>query len=1175
MRLNRIKLAGFKSFVDPTTIPFPARLCGIVGPNGCGKSNVIDAVMWVMGESSAKHLRGDCMADVIFNGSNTRQPVGLASVELMFDNADGALGGPWAAYSEIAIKRQVDREGLSVYSLNGNRCRRRDITDLFLGTGVGAKSYAVIEQGMISRIIEAKPEEIRFFIEEAAGVSKYKERRKETENRICNTQTNLSRIRDIRGELEKQLDHLQRQARAAERYRVLEQEQRRLEGALIALEWLSYRARQHEQATQLRQRETALEQALARLRSVESGIERSREHWHTSSQQLQAIEKRFYTATAEIERLEQSVQHLKERNAAMERELRQIELDLTSVRSHMAQAKEEVGRLAEDLRSAQPKTVLAEQAELNAQSVLNAAERALADWQPAWNAYNTRASEASRNEDVEKTRREHLVKAVTEIEERIRRLGEEQAATSYPLLEQEIAIHREELAGVELECHALAQNRAGARHDVAILREGLHGHTDALNAVRAQTQIARGRLASLEALQQSALGKDQAEMLAWLQENGLANAARLVERVTVEPGWERALECVLKEHLDAVCVGDLDELAQRLESFPQGSLGAVEIGQAAALPLSGARIDGFPLLSDKTQLPSNLGSLLEGVYLAESLSEALTVRKRLPAQASVVTKAGERLGAGWVKIDRPQGEEAMGMLRREREIRALSMELERWAEQDAALSKELQDKRHALSALEESDAQLQEELEAKQNTAATLRSTLASLEEREQNQRRRARVVNEDLHVLRERERACTQEIKRAESALEQLRSQVADLLPERERLEEARRTLMETLTASRHAWQQAREHSHSLALTMETLRSRLSVQEEASRRSREREQQLIQRHGTCLETLAASQAPAQRTVAELEQRLKEHMTVEHELNAARQALQGAQDAMRAQEAMKGGVEKEVEEMRSQLEQARLALQALEVRAEDVKRQLQRDGFEPEELLGTLQESETEGFLRDQLESTVRKLERLGPINLAAIEECKQIAERKSYIDQQHDDLDQALETLTQAIKKIDRETRARFKETFDRVNQGLETMFPRLFGGGRAYLELTDEDLLNAGVTLMARPPGKRNSTIHLLSGGEKALTALALVFALFELNPAPFCILDEADAPLDDTNVERYCVMLRSMAEKTQFVFVTHNKITMEIADQLLGVTMQEPGVSRVVSVDMEQAVQMAASA
>ncbi|MGH8656479.1 MAG: chromosome segregation protein SMC [Gammaproteobacteria bacterium] len=1173
MRLNRIKLAGFKSFVDPTTLFFPGRLCGIVGPNGCGKSNVVDAAMWVMGESSAKHLRGDCMADVIFNGSKTRQPVGLASVELVFDNADGALGGPYAAYSEIAIKRQVERKGLSVYSLNGNRCRRRDIIDLFLGTGVGAKSYAVIEQGMISRIIEAKPEEIRFFIEEAAGVSKYKERRRETENRIRNTQTNLSRIRDIRGELEKQLDHLQRQARAAERYRALEQEQRRLQGALIALEWRSYRCQQQEQAAQLWQRETALEASLAQLRSVESGIEQAREYWHASSQKLQAIEKRFYTTTAEIERLEQSAQHLKERNAAMERELKQIELDLTSVRSQIARAKEEVDKLTEDLRSAQPQRTRAEQAELGAQSALSAAEGSLADWQLAWNAYNARASEASRNEDVEKTRHEHLAKAVSEIEERIRRLIEEQAAISFPTLEREM--RREDLAGTQSAYHALVQDRASARQDVSSLRERLHSQTDALNASCAKTQIARGRLASLEALQQSALGKDQAEVLAWLQENGLANATRLVERVNVEPGWERALECVLKEHLDAVCVGDLDQLAQQLENLPRGSLGVVEIGQSGAVPLSAAPIDGFPLLSDKTQLPSSLDSLLEGVYLAESLSQALTVRRRLPAHASIVTKAGERLGAGWLKIDRPQGEKAMGILRREREMRALSGELERLAEQDATLSRELEQKRHALSALEESDLRLQKELEAKQNTAAALHSALASLEEREQHQRRRASVIDEELRVLRERELGCAEEIKSAESSLEQLRSQVADLLPERERLEEKRQTLMETLTASRHAWQQAREHSHSLALKMETLRSRLSLQEEASSRYRETEQQLTHRHSTCLETLTANQAPSQQTAAELEERLKERVTVEQELNGARQALQRAQEAMREQERVKGGMEKEVEAKRQQLEQTRLALQALEVRAEELKRQLQRDGFEPEELVATLEESETEEPLRDRLESTVRKLQRLGPINLAAIEECKQIAERKSYIDQQHDDLDQALETLTQAIKKIDKETQARFKETFDRVNQGLEAMFPRLFGGGRAYLELTDEDLLNAGVTLMARPPGKRNSTIHLLSGGEKALTALALVFALFELNPAPFCILDEADAPLDDTNVERYCAMLRSMAEKTQFVFVTHNKITMEIADQLLGVTMQEPGVSRVVSVDMDQAVQMAASA
>ncbi|MCI0421008.1 MAG: chromosome segregation protein SMC, partial [Acidobacteria bacterium] len=377
----------------------------------------------------------------------------------------------------------------------------------------------------------------------------------------------------------------------------------------------------------------------------------------------------------------------------------------------------------------------------------------------------------------------------------------------------------------------------------------------------------------------------------------------------------------------------------------------------------------------------------------------------------------------------------------------------------------------------------------------------------------------------------------------------------------------------SRQAWQLAREHSHSLALELETLRSRRGSQEEALSRHQQQEQQLLERHSAELQNLAASEAPLQQMAAELSRRLAERASVEQEQSEARGALQWTEETLREQEAAKSQLEGALEGRRSELESTRLALQALEVRAEELKKQLQHEGFDPEQLL-SLEENEGQEALQDKLESVTKRLQRLGPINLAAIEECGEIAERKGYLDQQYDDLAQALDTLTQAIKKIDKETCVRFKETFDRVNSGLEAMFPRLFGGGRAYLELTGEDLLSTGVTIMARPPGKRNSTIHLLSGGEKALTALALVFSLYELNPAPFCILDEADAPLDDANIERFCAMLRAMSEKAQFVFVTHNKLTMEIADQLLGVTMQEPGVSRVVSVDVDQAVHLAAS-
>ncbi|RDS80460.1 chromosome segregation protein SMC [Dyella monticola] len=1169
MRLTTIKLAGFKSFVDPTTLHLPTNMTGVVGPNGCGKSNIIDAIRWVMGESAASRLRGDSLTDVIFSGSSARKPVGQATVELIFDNSDGIIQGEYGQYAEISVKRQVTRDGQSAYFLNGARCRRRDITDLFLGTGLGPRSYSIIEQGMISQIIEAHPEELRMHLEEAAGISKYKERRKETESRIKATRENLDRVRDVRDEVDKQLEHLNRQARAAERWKGYKEEQTRKEAELRALEYRGLKNQQDGQGQGLSSAEIEIEKRLAEQRQAESQIESARERHTEASEHLNSVQAEVYKVGAEIARVEQQVRYNKETAERLQRAQQDAEREHGELAAHITTDRDQVETLRTALAEGEPKLEALQQMQDETSDSVRQTETKLADWQQRWDTYTRTAGEASRAAEVERTKLAYLDRQAVDLSKRKEALETEQKATDVDALdaaaeqlhtEHDTQHERVESLGDLLDQHKLTYEK--------VLDEERQVQST-LNDARQQVQTARGRLASLEALQHAALGQEESPASAWLSQLGLDKNRRLGEVLQVEAGWETAVETVLSGFIDSVLVDGAHDLAKEFPALSQANvalLDAAEGGVATAGTLA-AHVRG----------PAPALTILGHVLIAETIDEAHQRVSGLSALApyqSVVTRGGEWLGPGWVCVRRAQGNQ-LGVLAREREIRTLSEQIESLQARIEEAGTRLDDLRTSKFEAERARDDAQRELYNAHRRQSELAGQLQSHRGKVETARARAEKVAAELSALIEQIEELQTQTREARARLDESVNNMGDLEDQRRELENERRALLEAREEARMNAREAADQAHALALSLESKRSSLSSLEQALARMDNQMRQLEARRTEITEQLDAGSDPIAELEAERQTYLDQRLLVDKQLVEARRALEDCDIELRKLEQQRHNLEQELSGLRETLSEKKLAAQALQMRAEQLAEAIAASGLDLETLLTELAHDVDATQWRQQLADLAQKIARLEPVNLAAIQEHAEQSERKTYLDNQLTDLTSAMETLENAIKKIDRETRQRFKETFDRVNAGVQELFPRLFGGGHAYLELTGDDLLSTGVSIMARPPGKRVSNITLLSGGEKALTAVSLVFAIFALNPAPFCLLDEVDAPLDEANVGRFSNMVREMSEKVQFIFVSHNKATMEAASQLCGVTMREPGVSRLVQVDLAEASKLAGAA
>ena len=1168
MRLQAIKLAGFKSFVDATTVPFPNNLCAVVGPNGCGKSNIIDAIRWVMGEGSAKNLRGESMTDVIFNGASNRKPVGQATIELLFDNSAGRLTGEYAAYSEISIKRQVSRDGQSSYFLNSVKCRRKDITDIFLGTGLGPRSYSIIEQGMISQLIEAKPEELRVYLEEAAGISKYKERRKETERRISHTRDNLDRLTDLREELERQIHHLERQAKNAERYTEFKKEEREVSAQLSALRWQNLDQKAGVQQQQIDQFEIELQARISDQRRVEAEIVALRDQLIGSNDSLAAVQQRFYDEGTEIARIEESIQYQSERARTLADSLRQTDQERTETAASLGSDEALIRDLAEQLERLAPEQAALSDSEIASKDQLEMAEHHVAELQQRWDQFTSEAAKVAQAGEIEQSKIALLEASLQRLNQRLKavgddktRLSEQAVAEEIGPLEAMIETQEEQVGRIQSEFDGLASQLQSQR----VQNEQL---SRTLNEQRSEMQHLAGRRASLDALQQAALGQ-AGDDTAWVSEQGLESALRVGESLEVDAGWEEAVEAVLGDALQGILVSNLRELSPAVARLTQGSITLLGMSDTHAPVVQGeARVS----LAAKIQSSAELSAWLSHVFVAEDLEDALSLAENLAPDESVVTRDGLWMGASWIRVSADKDVTA-GVLQRQKELTRLIAQIEALETLIDTTDEELAAGAINLTVLEQDRDALQSRLAEQQRAYGETRARLTAKRiQAEQIASELERADREITHSQAQLETDSVQ-LQAARSRLGGAMDEMEGVEATRAELAEQRHSAQQALVTLRQQAQADRDANHQLALRTQNLTAQLTATGQAITRLSARQTSLLERKQTLEADIAALAEPTTELQANLQERLQTRQGIEAELLAGRQVAQKIEFDIRSNESQRALFEEGVDQVRGQLEKARLEFQTLDVKRSTIEDLLKEAGAVLQDVISAMPEDADIPVWETELTKIENRIQRLGAINLAAIEEYKVQAERKAYLDAQNDDLEKALDTLMMAIRKIDIETRTRFKETFDLVNTKLQQLFPKLFGGGHAYLEMTGEDLLDTGVALMARPPGKRNSSIHLLSGGEKALTAIALVFSIFSLNPAPFCLLDEVDAPLDDANVMRYSELVKEMSRTVQFIYITHNKVAMEMAEQLMGVTMHEPGVSRLVSVDVEEAVAMSA--
>ena len=1168
MRLQAIKLAGFKSFVDATTVPFPNNLCAVVGPNGCGKSNIIDAIRWVMGEGSAKNLRGESMTDVIFNGASNRKPVGQATIELLFDNAAGRLTGEYAAYSEISIKRQVSRDGQSSYFLNSVKCRRKDITDIFLGTGLGPRSYSIIEQGMISQLIEAKPEELRVYLEEAAGISKYKERRKETERRIAHTRDNLDRLTDLREELERQIHHLERQAKNAERYTEFKKQEREVSSQLAALRWQSLDQKAGVQQQQIDQFEIELQARISDQRRVEADIVALRDQLIDSNDTLSAVQQRFYDEGTEIARIEESIQYQSERARTLADSLRQTDQEQSEAAASLGSDEALISDLTEQLERLAPEQAALSDSEIASREQLERAEHHVAELQQRWDQFTSEAAKAAQAGEIEQSKIALLEDSLQRLHHRLKAVGEDKTRLSEQAVADEIAPLEAMIETQEEQVKRIQSEFDGLASQLQSQRAQNEQLSRTLNEQRSEMQHLAGRRASLDALQQAALGQ-AGDDTAWVNEQGLESARRVGESLEVEAGWEEAVEAVLGDALQGILVSNLRALSPAVAALTQGSITLLQMSEASARVIDGEeRVS----LAAKIQSSAELSAWLSHVFVAEDLEDALSLAENLAPDESVVTRDGLWLGANWIRVSADKDVTA-GVLQRQKELTSLIAQIEALETLIDTTDEELASGAINLTVLEQDRDALQSRLAEQQRAYGETRARLTA--KRIQAEQIAAELERADREITNSQAQleADTQALQAARSRLGGAMDDMAGVEATRSELAAQRHSAQQALVTLRQQAQADRDANHQLALRTQNLSAQLAATAQAITRLTARQTSLIERKQTLEADLAALAEPTTALQTNLQARLQTRQAIEAELLAGRQVAQKIEFDIRSNESQRAQFEEGVDQVRGQLEQARLEFQTLDVKRGTIEDGLKQAGADLQDVISAMPEDADIPIWETELTKIENRIQRLGAINLAAIEEYKVQAERKAYLDAQNEDLEKALNTLMMAIRKIDIETRTRFKETFDLVNVKLQQLFPKLFGGGHAYLEMTGEDLLDTGVALMARPPGKRNSSIHLLSGGEKALTAIALVFSIFSLNPAPFCLLDEVDAPLDDANVMRYSELVKEMSRTVQFIYITHNKVAMEMAEQLMGVTMHEPGVSRLVSVDVEEAVAMSA--
>ena len=1168
MRLNSIKLSGFKSFVEPTNFMLPGQRVGVVGPNGCGKSNIMDAVRWVLGESRASELRGESMQDVIFNGTTTRKPASRASVELVFDNADHRAGGQWSQFGEIAVRRVLTRDGTSSYFINAQPVRRRDVQDVFLGTGLGPRAYAIIGQGTISRIIESKPEELRLFLEEAAGVSKYKERRRETENRLADTRENLTRVEDILRELNANLEKLEKQAEVAQRYNSLMADATRKQQQLWFLRRAESETDQARVQAEAQGAVLALESRVADLRQIEAALETVRQAHYAAGDQVNQAQGLLYEASTEVGRLEAEIRFVVEGRQRLEQRLQTLADQALQWATRRESAETElVGLDDQALTGAEQSELLAAQVEDQA-GQLPELEDAFRLAQRSANDQRASVAQVQQQIQVLAAEQRNIEEQARQLGSRLERLQADRNALAAP--DESRLRHLEDQLAQASDAATLAQSSLQELQDaLPELETQRRRQQQDVNDTSARQAELSARLEALKALQQKV--RTDGRLQPWLLRHGLEHLQGLWSRIHVEPGWESALEAALRERLGALEVSRLDLVRAFAGDAPPTKLAFFSPPLAAGPELAAP----LPRLADMLRLHDAgqravLTDWLRGCYTAGSLEEALSQRTQLAPGEQIFVKAGHSVGLHSVSFYAPDSEQA-GLLARAQEIDNLDKQLR-------AQTLITDETRAALVRAEAAYADasqrllvLRREASEGQSRAHDLQvETLRLTQLADQARARSAQIASDraevDASLDELQERRVT-----AEARFDELDMQLADTQERHAQLDErvlvAERRLAESREQQRSLERRAQEAAFAQR-SLDARRAELSRAIETAAQQADSVRAEVQRAQD--ELIRLSDAAAQ---GGLQNALAVKVDREQALGARRSEYDDLTARLRASDERRMQLERELEPLRQRITEFQLREQAARLGFEQYAQLL----AEAQADLLALKASVEAGPVRltglqPEIDRLNREIATLGAVNLAALDELGVARERKQFLDAQSADLVEAMTTLEDAIRKIDGETRELLSGTFNTVNEHFGKMFPELFGGGNARLVITGDEILDSGVQVIAQPPGKKNQTIHLLSGGEKALTAIALVFAIFQLNPAPFCLLDEVDAPLDDANTERYARLVTSMSRETQFLFISHNKIAMEMAEQLIGVTMQEQGVSRIVAVDMDVAVSLA---
>jgi chromosome segregation protein len=1168
VRLNSIKLSGFKSFAEPTNFLLPGQLVGVVGPNGCGKSNIMDAVRWVLGESKASELRGESMQDVIFNGTTTRKPASRSSVELVFDNADHRAGGQWGQFGEIAVKRVLTRDGSSSYYINNQPVRRRDVQDVFLGTGLGPRAYAIIGQGTISRIIESKPEELRLFLEEAAGVSKYKERRRETENRLSDTRENLTRVEDILRELTANLDKLEKQAEVAQKYNTLQADVTQRQHQQWFLKRAEALADQAKVQTDGLSAVNALESRMADLRHIEADLETVRQAHYAAGDQVNQAQGLLYEASTDVGRLEAEIRFVVEGRQRVEQRLATLKSQVGEWAVRRDDAQAEIERLAELAALGEEQIeLLAAQVEEQAMQLPDL-EEAVAKAQNTANEQRGGVVQVQQQIQVLAAEQRNIEEQSRQLGTRRERLMTDRNALSAP--DEARLLNLQEQLEAAQEANQIADARLQElQESVPALDEARRNQQQAVNDESAKQADLSARLEALKALQEKV--KTDGKLQPWLAKHGLGHLQGLWTRIHIEQGWENALEGALRERLGALEVSRLEMLRAFAVDAPPAKLAFYSPPQAGAPE----RASSLPRLSDLLRVneagqKAVLVDWLAGCFTASSFEDALAQRDKLQGSESIYVKSGHVVTAHSVSFYAPDSEQA-GLLARAQEIENLEKQLR--AQQLIA-----DESRVALVRAESAYAESAQRLVGVRREATETQSrahelqveTLRLSQLLEQTRARSAQIESDMAEVEAQLDDLQERRVE-AEARFESLDMQLADSQERHAQLEErvieGQRKLVQCREQQRSLERQAQEAQFA----QRSLQARNAELSRAIETATQQTQNIHSEEQRAQEELvrltdAAAQAGLQNALA-----LK--LEREQALGAKRSEYDDLTAKLRASDERRMQLERELDPLRQRITEFQLKEQAARLGFEQFEAQL----VDAQADLVAIEQSIKDGNVRlagmqSEIDRLHREIAALGAVNLAALDELAAARERKQFLDMQNVDLTQAMNTLEDAIRKIDAETRELLSGTFDQVNAHFGRMFPELFGGGNARLVITGDEILDSGVQVIAQPPGKKNQTIHLLSGGEKALTAIALVFAIFQLNPAPFCLLDEVDAPLDDANTERYAKLVSSMSKGTQFLFISHNKIAMEMAEQLIGVTMQEQGVSRIVAVDMESAVHLA---